>query len=69
MRELVVDSNSARKMRGVNGADVVEDSVCTITRSRRTLKTYGLGSRSATLFRASGAGAQFGLKIPDSIVL
>lgn len=39
MRELVVDSNNARRIRGVSGADVVEDSVCTITRSSRTVKT------------------------------
>jgi hypothetical protein len=39
MRELVVDSKRARRIRGVSGADVVEDSVCTITRSRSTVKT------------------------------
>jgi len=39
MREVVVASNRERRMRGVRGADVVDDSVCTITRSRSTVKT------------------------------
>ena len=39
IKELVADSKRARRMRGVRGAEVVLDSVCTITRSSRTLKT------------------------------
>lgn len=39
IREAVVDSKRERRIRGVRGAEVVLDSVCTITRSRRTEKT------------------------------
>lgn len=39
MRDVVVDSKRARRMRGVRGAEVVLASVWTMTRSRRTVKT------------------------------
>lgn len=69
IREFVVLSNNERKIRGVSGAEVVDASVCTMTRSSRTVKTYGDGSRSATLRREGGVDAQVGLKMPASMVL
>jgi len=68
MRDCVVDSNKERRMRGVNGYDVVEDSVCTITKSNNTVNTNGLGSLSATPLPGGGGGAHVGLKTPASIV-
>lgn len=48
---------------------MVDASVCTITRSSRTVKTKGLGSRSATPLPGGGFGAQDGLNTPFSIVV
>lgn len=39
MRDWVVASKRARRMRGVSGGEVVDTSVWTMTRSRRMVKT------------------------------
>lgn len=64
--EEVVDSNSDFRIRDVSEGEVVLTSVWIITKSNSTVKTYGLGSLSATPFPGSGGGAHVGLKIPAS---